>query len=66
MMKDEKDLQIVDHQENFVVVVVVVGWDGSIITKQQSRKLESSLSSGEQETDKEKLQHQGESQKKEK
>lgn len=30
MMKDEKDLQIVDHQENFVVVV---GWDGSIITK---------------------------------
>lgn len=34
MMKDEKDLQIVDHQENFVVVVVVVvGWDGSIITK---------------------------------
>lgn len=64
MMKDEKDLQIVDHQENFVVVVV--GWDGSIITKQQSRKLESSLSSGEQETDKEKLQHQGESQKKEK
>lgn len=63
MMKDEKDLQIVDHQENFVVVV---GWDGSIITKQQSRKLESSLSSGEQETDKEKLQHQGESQKKEK
>lgn len=63
MMKDEKDLQIVDHQENFVVVV---GWDGSIITKQQSRKLESSLSSGEQETDKEKLHHQGESQKKEK